>query len=518
MRLRQLSILLALAALVPLSACGDDTSPSVDAGTDSAPADSGADDSSVDDTSVPPPTPGVCEEPVAATGEVGTITVTGDTSMVMARPRDLGECGNEEAPRFAPQEVVAYTVPGSGEIGVSFTLDTAGTASDFAAVLQVRTDCETIPPSSACYGAVDRQPTLPAAGGILANGGDVIYFIVTGWADVAAPYTDRGAWAMDITAGPISAPTLVAGQLARVGDTLEVTLSTTDDLGAETYRLEVQTADGMGIDVNGDGSVDEGDWLVGEFIEDSAPAFVGTDRWLNLFGRLLDDAMAVQAEVAVRDIFGAESAPMTLSFGPAAGVGEACSATVFCAQALTCTADLCAASAPAVSDCAGSTALTIDTPTDMTTRTTVSGTVPAGTGSLSPGCTAGVGPEAIYTVTVPATGTYDVIARTDLSGTGSTDTLLYLRTTCEDPTTELVCNDDIDYDGMVYTSHIDLLDAAAGDHVIVVEQWSFFPTDARGPFQMEVSLRPVLATGAACDNAGANNRCAAGACAASVCP
>jgi hypothetical protein len=38
------------------------------------------------------------------------------------------------------------------------------------------------------------------------------------------------------------------------------------------------------------------------------------------------------------------------------------------------------------------------------------------------------------------------------------------------------------------------------------------------PFAMEVSLRPVLASGATCDMTGANNRCAGGACAGGTCP
>ncbi len=522
MRIARLPLFLALLSLgANLIACGDDSPPATDAGTDSMmDTDTGMEDATVEDTSRPPPLPDVCVSPIAVTGEIGTSTVSGDTSMVEARPRDLGgDCGNASAARFAPQEVIAYTVPGSGEVGVAFTLDTAGTDENFAAVVQVRGACDEIPPAAGtCYGAQENQPGIPASGGVLANGGDVIYFVVTGWAEAMAPATASGPWQMDITAGPNEAPTLVGGQLSDVGGSLEVTLSTMDDSGATTYRLELQGADGMGVDINDDGMVNEGDWLIGGFNEESAPAFVGTARWTDLFALLPEGLNITQAETAVRDIFNVESAPMTITIGSAAAIGDACDATTYCALELACVSDVCAASAESTTVCATATALTITTPTDTTTNTTVSGTIPAGTGALTPGCTNAVGPEVIYIVTVPATGTFDVIARTNLAGTGMTDTAIYLRNTCEDPTTQLACNDDIDLAGMVYTSRFELLDAPAGDHAIVVEQWFPVPTTTPGDFQMEVSLRPVLATGDTCDNAGLNNRCAAGPCAATVCP
>ena len=111
-----------------------------------------------------------------------------------------------------------------------------------------------------------------------------------------------------------------------------------------------------------------------------------------------------------------------------------------------------------------------------------------------------------------------MVARTDLPGTGDTDTMLYLRGSCADPTTEVACNDDIDLGAMVYTSHLELLDAPAGDYVLIVEQWAPNPTADAGAFALEVALRPVLATAATCDNAGILNRCAAGPCAGAVCP
>jgi hypothetical protein len=179
---------------------------------------------------------------------------------------------------------------------------------------------------------------------------------------------------------------------------------------------------------------------------------------------------------------------------------------------------MCEASTEATTACASPTALTIATPTTTTETTTVTGSIPAGTGALAPTCTSAVGPEVTYGVTVPGGGTFDVVARTDLTGTGETDTMLYLRGDCTDPITETACNDDIDLEGGVYTSHMELLDAPAGDYVLIVEQWATEPTDTAGAFELEVGLRPVLASGASCDNAGVMNRCADGACSGGTCP
>jgi hypothetical protein len=499
-------------------ACGDDGPP---------PGDSGMGDAVVVDSNMPdarPDTSGpvddICTAPIAAVGEVGMISVSGNTNTTTLRPIPLGaECGNTEAARYAPQEVVAYQVPGTEEVGVFFTLANSGTSTSFASIVEVRADCLTPPTTDRCFQNITTDEPR-ASGALTAMGGDTLYLIVSGFAEAPSPLTDRGAWQLDITAGPNDPPVLVGGQLNRVGDALEVALEGTDDRGGVGYRLELQTADGMGVDLNEDGSVNEADWVAGTFENDVSMmmSFVGTDRFIGIGEDLLDAESIVQAEVAVRDIFGIESAPMVITITDGAGVGDACGATTPCASELTCTSDLCASSSAAMTACASPTAITIDTPTTTTTTAMVSGSLPAGMGALSPGCTSATGPEVAYAITVPGGGTFDVVARTDLAGSGETDTMVYLRTTCDDPTTELVCNDDIDLEGGNYRSRIELLDAPAGAHVIIVEQWAPEPPTMAGPFAMEVALRPVLATGATCDNAGVMNRCAAGACAAGTCP
>ncbi len=519
MRTPKIALCFVLTALV--AACGDDSTPT-DSGmggdTGMMMTDTGTPDA-MPDTTVPP-TEGVCTMPIEITGEIGTVTVSGDTSMTSLRPVDLGaDCGNPEAARFSPQQVVAYTVPGTEEVGVLFTLDTTATDMDFVAILQARTDCGTVPTADACFQDVT-DAMRHATGAVTAMGGDTLYIIVTGIAEVMSPYTDQGAWEMDITAGANEAPVLVGGQLSRVGDSLEIALSGTDDMGGKGYTMELQKADGSGIDTNGDGAVDATDLIVADFSNDVSDmmAFVGRDNYVGIGADLIDSEMAVQAEVTVRDVFMVDSAPMTLMIGDAVGVGGTCDDTTFCAGSLSCTSMMCEASSEATTACASPTALTISTPTTTAETTTVSGSIPAGMGALAPTCTNAAGPEVTYGLTVPAGGPFDVVARTDLSGTGDTDTMVYLRSDCTDPTTEVACNDDIDLEGGTYTSHLELLDAPAGDYVLIVEQWAPDVTDTAGPFQLEVALRPVLASGASCDNAGVMNRCAGGACASGTCP
>lgn len=500
--------------LATLTACGDDDGMVVpDAGpgeTDSGPImiDAGRD--------AGPPVVGACDAVREVTGEMGVTTLTGDTSMIDTRARDLGpECGNPDAARFAPQEIIAYTVPGTGMTGIRFSTDHAGTEAEFAVVVQVRETCETIPSGPrTCFNPADGA--LHPSGAFMAEGGSTVYFVVTGYSEPPTGILEEGTWELTIETVDNAAPTITAAQAALLAESFELHVAGMDDGSASGYSGTFLDASGAGVDFNEDGTPDV---VGGAFLNDVSgmTSFVGYDRYPSV-RELFTEAGVTQMEVRVVDDFGLESDPLTVTVGEPLGVADACGDTAFCAIELTCDTAACAPATAATTACAAATAVTITPPTTATTSTTVTGTVPDGVGLMEASCTTppgAPGPETLYSVVVPA-GAYDLIARTDLSGTGETDTVLSLRTACGDPTTEIACNDDIDTAGMVYTSRIEALDVPAGTHTIVVEQWG--EPGAAGPFQMEVSLRPVLATGEACDNAGVMNRCAAGACASSVCP
>jgi hypothetical protein len=101
-------------------------------------------------------------------------------------------------------------------------------------------------------------------------------------------------------------------------------------------------------------------------------------------------------------------------------------------------------------------------------------------------------------------------------GTPPIDTVIYVRRTCVDPSTEIACIDDLD--GL--RAHVEILAIPAGTYAIFDERYGMM-TAMPVTVPLTVTLRPVLATGAACDPAGAMNRCAMGPCPAmgtAVCP
>ena len=139
----------------------------------------------------------------------------------------------------------------------------------------------------------------------------------------------------------------------------------------------------------------------------------------------------------------------------------------------------------------------------------------------------GTGPEAIYTLVVPGTGgvpttPVDILVTTDVTATDAdTDTVLYVRGSCGEPATEPAdaCSDDIAADN--YHSSVEVRDATARTYAIVADLYGAATTTAATAFGVQVTFRPVLATGTACDPMGLQNRCATGACpagASSVCP
>jgi hypothetical protein len=201
--------------------------------------------------------------------------------------------------------------------------------------------------------------------------------------------------------------------------------------------------------------------------------------------------------------------------------GQACDATRLCRAPNVCEAGICAPSAGTLALCAAATAVTLDAPSGSTPTTSTQ------TVSLAPGpgivsarmCEASDASERVLAVTVPA-GAFDLVATTAVAANPpDLDTVVYIRSSCENETTELVCGDDVDADADDYRSLADVLDVAAGTYFVFVDGYD--PFDVATPVAVEIQLRPVLAAGAACDPTGTLNRCAMAACptsGAAVCP
>jgi hypothetical protein len=209
--------------------------------------------------------------------------------------------------------------------------------------------------------------------------------------------------------------------------------------------------------------------------------------------------------VRVRDINGNDSpsasAPVFLEPGELCDPDLECAGELVCQPAAGCTTPIyvtqsCPA-APVIDLASGSG--TVDEVLD-----------PAVAGIFGASCRvrAAGGDDRVYRVTVPAGAPVDLVATTDLPGTLATlATRVALRSVCQDPTTEVACGTGPGRASEGGATAI-LLDAAPGDYAVIVG------TDATsgpaGAFQLRVRLRPVRASGDACDPAGLADRCATG--------
>jgi hypothetical protein len=471
---------------------------------------------------------------VIDTATLGTPTeLMLDTTMTNTRPLDLGlACGNAQARRWAAEEIIEYRVPGTGPVGISFSTQNMGTDASFNTVVQVRTACGTIPTQTfppTCFDDVS-QTEFRSVGGAQVMGGDTIYLVVTGHAE-PEPITetvDSGRVRVVIEANANTAPTLTSARATIVGNNTRIDAVGTDaDANIVGFTFGLSTTAGR-VDFNGDGVGNAADIFFFEFdtTTGTAPAWEGTTSipgsaeqgiaafcgqdgvncdfvYLTAF----DESYAVSAELRV-----------PLLEPTIVGLGETCDADNVCGAGLVCGGDpaVCSPSPAALTACGMATLIEVPAPTTMTTSANVMSSVTAGSpGTFSaPAMCAPMsanGVERLFRVDVPA-GTFDLTFTTNLAGTGTTDTVLYVRGACADPGDNLGCQDDIA--AMMTRSTVEVRNVTEGDYYAFVESFN----GAAGPVQIQASLRPVLASGAACDPAGVQNRCAMGACTAMLCP
>ena len=524
-----ISALFAATCLCALPACGDDD----DAPPPPPPApDAGEPDLGAPDLG-PMYAPGTtCDDPHVLSGAMASISfdVTGEPPGM----RDIGfDCGSQEAARWAPQHVISYTVPGTGMQRVSFTTVNTGTGRRVDTVVQVRRDCERIPFSfpASCFDNTSRTERR-STGGTSAMGGDTLFFIVTTFAETPATgWSDRGPIAFTIESQPASAPTVSAGSVYVIGTRVEFSATGMDaDGDALGVRAVFLDAAGDAVDLDRSGVTDENDVpkLVFSPSVGTATSFSGTAVFPGLT-ELIDGAptRATQVDLTVYDRGYAVSEPLRVALLEATevGTGAMCAELVRCVTPLVCEMGACAVPADYAGYCAAATPIAITPPTDATTTATARGSV--GTGGpdrfapalcTRPDTGAPIvvdGDEVLYTVTVPD-GTFDLTARTNVAATPTAnDTIVYVRRGCADPGDEVGCNDDVDLRGRDYRSRVDVRNVTGGTYTVFVE-----PFQAGEPtaFTLEVSLRPVLGAGAACDPAQLRNRCSTGACRSGATP
>lgn len=418
---------------------------------------------------VPPPIFACDGDNEVINGVIGeTVTVMFDTTMTDERPRDLGvRCGNPsgEGLTWANQEVVEYHVPGTGPVGIEFSAINAVTPMNFNTVIQVRTECDVVPDQSfppTCLD--DATATDPRSrGAVMAEGGDTIYFIVTG-------YSDPEPIRMQIDEGPIQVtftprvntpPTLTAASAIVNGTAMLLRAEATDAEGPILgYALQLFTAAGQ-IDLDGDGDADTQDILPfgWEMVTGTNPYVGSSVVTPDMDGyRLAEYCAAIgctEAGIAVFDQQYAGSAFLRVPITPPelSGVGDPCDGVgLVCASGLNCVSGTCAVSARVATACMMATPIVIDEPVDDTpTTATVSGVLNRGAGAFYSPCSEGtnveansIGREAIYRIDIEEAGEYRLDLTTALPGTGTRNTILYVRGDCADsrPASSLGCNDD----------------------------------------------------------------------------
>ncbi len=356
--LRRTTTLALIAGLLGTTmGCGDDdamtmadTGPGMDAGMEDG---GGADDAGGGD---------VCAAPRIEVLALGEQSLSGNTEGASSTLALSEGCGN--AP--SPQEIVGLTLPGSGDVAVSFTLATEGTA-DFDTVVEYRPACASFA-DAVCFD--DTGMDLRSSGTFIAEGGTTVFVVVTGFDGDAS-----GGWQMDVEVAPATAPTLDTVQAYLVDDVRFELRVTGSDAEGNVVGYDVSFLDdaGAAIDVEGQTvfSVGFNRDLTGE------TSFMAEGS-LNL-EEAPTLAAAVQAQVTLVDATTLTSDPSTVTILDLVevGGGDACDnlTTNICSAGYDCTELVCTFPPATVTACEAATAITV-TPGDTTATTSQTGMAP----------------------------------------------------------------------------------------------------------------------------------------------
>lgn len=504
----------------------DATTPPADGEVDAG--EEGDDGGGSADAFVPTRTLATCETPRAVTLTVGANTVMGDTGGGAYGPLDLVNCGSTSATR-SPQEVIALTIPGTAPLGLEFDFQQAGTATTFDMIAQFRTGgCTTAPTTrdGTCFDddstvtPTDRRPK----GRLLVMGGTTVHMIVAGY---NTALTSAGPWEASVRLVTINPPTLTTASIRRRADQGPTVTVTGGDVDSDAAGISYQFLDGDGnpVPVRADDPTSIGPFTANFDIAQTGTSFTDATVTLgNVTGAVLQYATAMR--IMARDAYGATSAPITSPIRVYGRLGVDCDEVDTCPMPLVCENTRCALTPQAAAVCDGAMNVTLTAPTGTTaTSQSIMGNLPAGAGAFATTCGAmGAGSEMVVNVTVPS-GRFDLVASTSNTYTypamrdagrdadggviSQLDTVVSIRRICGDVYSGLVCDDD---GGELGTSSRAALNTViAGTYAVQVD--SYRALVAPFPFQLDLSLRPIVAAGASCDPAGILNRCATGTCA-----
>ena len=532
-----MSILRLSFALLLLVGCGDDTQPTADAHGDGidAPADAPPADANdamplhtcdpaaiVDLDGIASESSGVKEAYYVGT----TVGAARDLEPAMA-------CSN--GPGGAPEVAHRFTAPASPRVRVTASTDEPDTGLNYDTVVYLRTNCSDGTTELACSDDDNQAGSRPLgsrasvemAGGtsfdVIVDGYDEFSYGAYGLRVRAVPALPQDS-ACDPTGrmnacrsglictsagtgsphcAPGTPPVLMqaVAQTMQNGRTVRVYLSG-GDVDADAVAAHFDFLDAGGTVVTsaerGLGPSASGQTSFGPLVVYSQDGFV--DRY----------PLATTARVWLIDGAGLQSSPVDATLVPITvrDLGQACDPaglTDQCRGELACTNSQCAVTAAAQSACSGA-------PTVMDSMTLLD-SLGTAQGNFESGCAFSRGlDDRVYKLVLARSS--DLVITTDVMPSGmNLDTLVYLRTNCTEPASQVACNDNIDTTNP--HSRLTLTDVAAGTYFAYVDgSRNGAGFIATGPFGALVEIIPIVGSGEACGTATDGGvpvgRCASG--------
>lgn len=481
--------------------------------------------------------PGVSESVVVSAAGA---TVRGSTALKEAGRRSLGECGSyyPAGPALPPQDLIRVKVAAAGPSVLHFTLSDPGTDAAFDTLVQVWDGCDEPPASGvACFDDETPGEGIASGGYVAVAAGQVLYFLVTGVAGIEMDRTGRvseGAYVAHFELFPLTQPTLLGATALLDSSVSTLTIVSNGADSAADVRGVVLTSlvdedDAELLDRDADGVVLPHEQLHLAFASSPEAEFAGATLTLDAVTVMsqygIDINRARRLTVALEDAHDSRSDPRVVEISVIAygGAGAACDGELLrCSRGLLCGTDsTCAVSEAALAYCdAPITAFVLEAP-EAERPSVVSATgvfEDSASGALFGSCAQSDSAEQSFAVDVPA-GDFDLVVRVTGTITGEPtsdappfDSVVYIRSECSDPASELACNDDGDPSLQEYWSLAQANSIAPGTYRVIAEFQGGLGEPYSAPYTIEFHLRSIVAEDEACDPMGLQSRCSIGTC------
>lgn len=422
----------------------------------------------------------------------------------------------------SPTFTFEYTVPGTPGEARAVEISTSNSLTPAAAdtvLLVYDGSCRTSTSVIACSDGPPGTDDTRAELSVSAVAGEVLTVVMAysqGFNEYARPPIPVQ---LTIESRPNRPPTLETAHAVSLEDSLFVSVTASDPDGPnDIFSIETTLRDAQGGLVIED-SLDNPMYISRALVTMARGEYHATQRFAQT---LPADAASVTVRVIDRgDAPSAQAVTVPIVRGTTVDLGDACDVgdrgPRLCRDELTCTSGMCAPSAEAAAACEGATTVMLTPDGAGVSSARLSTRVTAGTGIVpvptTDECRFDIGSTEvpIHVVGIPANS--DLIVESTASVSRETDTVLYARSDCTNPSTTLGCNDDF---GSSLTSRLELMDAPT-TLTVFAEHYQYDNLDH--PFDLTFRARPVRQRGQACDPAGQVDRCANEPCATTrTCP